>query len=397
VLPTQPAAKIDTPGIRTIAVAAIAAVVLVTRVAHAQPAGPDPDPGDARFRAATAAIGRGDPAAALAGFLALADELPDSIWADDALAEAARLAERAHDRPRAIALLTRLADRYPTSRSAKWARAHAAELAATTAGAAWAEVEAVHDGVIAAVGRPGDPTPHLERLEAALRAHPGYPRGTAAKLWLGTAWGREGDWTRALAWYRDAARTATAPADRRAARLRAALAYIALDDYDAADAEVAAVAADPAADPIAIANARDDIAVGRFRRALRIAAWIALALLAAAAVVALHRARALRSLAIPPAEVWFLAPLAALAAIIAASGNPLIGTAVRRVAIGGVILTWISGAVLRAAPRPGRLRAIAHVAAIAVAAAAIIYLAVSTDRLIDLLLETWRTGPESGR
>jgi len=78
----------------------------------------------------------------------------------------------------------------------------------------------------------------------------------------------------------------------------------------------------------------------------------------------------------------------------AASANPLVGGAVRRIAIGGVIVAWMSGAVLRASPIRRRLAV--HVAAIVLAAAAIAYLAVSRDRLLDLLNETWRHGPDPG-
>jgi hypothetical protein len=67
---------------------------------------------------------------------------------------------------------------------------------------------------------------------------------------------------------------------------------------------------------------------------------------------------------------------------------------VRRVAIGGALLAWFSAVVLRALPPRRRIHAALHLAAIAVAGLAVVYLSVSTDRLVDILLETWRTGPE---
>jgi tetratricopeptide (TPR) repeat protein len=380
--------------------AAIAVIVIVA-LASAVRADPEPgpDPADARFRAATARAATGDRSGALADFVAIADTAPDSPWADDALVEAARLAEQQADPARAGALLTRMADRYPASRSARWARAHAAQLAARAVPDEWRPTAAEHDAVIRAVGRHGDPTPHLDRLAALLRARPGYPREHAAQIWLGDAWSRQGEWARALGWYRDALATAATPDARRTARLRSVSALVALDRFADADAAIDEVASDPAIDPHAIARARRDVDRGRVRHRWRIAAWLALAMLAVAALIQLRRATGsmratAAALARPPVEVWFLAPIAVLGIAAAASGNVMVARAVRWVAIGGVGVTWLSGAVLRATPAAGPRRIALHIAAIALAGAALVYLVISSDRLLDMLVETWRHGPD---
>lgn len=357
------------------------------------------DPADDRLHAATLADARGDHAGALAAMVAVADDFPDSPWAPTALASAARIAERDGDPARAAALLVRLADRYPTHRQAGWARSHAAELA-QRADPRWREVSAAHDAAVAAVGRKGDPRPHLAELARLVDANPGYPRATAARIWLGDRWREQGAWDRALAAYRAAAATPGATAiEGRLARLGIIAALIALDDFTAADRELAALAADPAADPIAIARARDDLATQRARRAFRIAAWIVLALAAALALIALYRTTgsaraAARALVRPPIEAWFLAPVAAIVIAVSSTGNALVASAVRWILIGGVAVTWMSGAVLAITRNAPRWRLALHLIAVAAAAGAVLYLAIARDRLPDLLLETWKHGPE---
>ena len=100
-----------------------------------------------------------------------------------------------------------------------------------------------------------------------------------------------------------------------------------------------------------------------------------------------------RALARPPIEVWYLAPVMLVLALIAQGGNPMVARAVRAIAIWGVAGAWLSGVSLRlAAPLRAR-RVIAHVAAVLVAVAGIAVLVVDRDRLIDMLVETWRNGP----
>ena len=96
----------------------------------------------------------------------------------------------------------------------------------------------------------------------------------------------------------------------------------------------------------------------------------------------------------PPAEVWYLLPLAIVIVLVAQTGNPLVARAVLAIALTGVGIAWLSGALLDAARKPVRAsRAIAQAVLVVVAVAAASYLAIDHDRMIDLVLETWRSGP----
>lgn len=375
--------------------ALVVALSVMATAAHA-----DPDPADARLHAAQLQDAAGDHAGAFAAMVAVADDFPDSPWAPSALAAASRIAERDGDPARAAALLERLAGRYPTNRSAAWARSHAAELE-RAADPRWRDVTAAHDAIVATVGRDrGDPHPALRRLADLIDASPGYPRAAAARLWLGDRWLEQGDFDLAVAAYRAAAATPGAtPVERRLAQLGRISALTALDDFAAADRELAALAADPAADPIAIARARDELDTLRARHALRIAAWILLSVLAGAALVLIRRAAgstraALRALVRPPIEAYFLVPVAAIVIAVATTGNALVASAVRWICIGGVIVTWLSGAVLASTRDAPRWRLALHVVAVAAAAGAVLYLAIARGQLPDLILETWKHGPE---
>lgn len=93
----------------------------------------------------------------------------------------------------------------------------------------------------------------------------------------------------------------------------------------------------------------------------------------------------------------FFAPIAVVLAIVAATGNPLVARAVRAIAIVGAAVGWISGALLDTErARHGRIgarRAAVHAALAAVAVIAATYLAIDKDRMIDLVVETWKNGP----
>ena len=85
-------------------------------------------------------------------------------------------------------------------------------------------------------------------------------------------------------------------------------------------------------------------------------------------------------------------------AIAARGGNPLVARAVTVIAIGGIAVAWISGALLEAARRArgrvGAPRAAAHALLALVAVAAAVYIAVDHDRMIDLVIQTWTHGHE---
>jgi tetratricopeptide (TPR) repeat protein len=382
------------------ALACVVAVAIAARAARADEV--DPDPGDARFRAATARQLAGDLAGAATDFEALATELPGSAWADDALVEAARLADRLGDLPRARRAAEAAIAIVPGSRAARWARGFVAELDARTGDGRWSEVAAAEKALVAAVGRHGDPDPHLDRLEALLVASPGYPRAAQARIWLGDRWAQQGEWPHALALYTDAIAAATEPAVGRRATARRIEALAALDRHAEAARALGAFAADPAADPAAVRRVSALVDTQRDRHRLRIAAWIALGVLVVAGLAVLARTSgsaraALRALLRPPVEVLFAVPVVAVVIAVSATSNDLVGRAIAWIGVGGLAIAWLSGTTLATAARRAPLRAprvAAHVAATVLAVLALVYLSIVDDRLIDMVLETWAHGPD---
>ena len=81
----------------------------------------------------------------------------------------------------------------------------------------------------------------------------------------------------------------------------------------------------------------------------------------------------------------------------ALTAHTSIAPAVSLICAGGLALSWLSGATLveaRRLQRSSRLRTALHLAAGALAALALAYLAVTGTGLLDLLIATVRLGPE---
>jgi len=153
---------------------------------------------------------------------------------------------------------------------------------------------------------------------------------------------------------------------------------------------------------------RDDLLAaavrGRHRDRWYVTAWLALlgvfaALVGSLVEVTRRSPRGQRwSVLRPPIEAVFFAPVAAVLIGVAFTAHRLIAPAVTVIATGGLALTWLSGATLerlRATGRPGRLRGVAHGLACIIGVAALAYIALTRDHLLDLLIETVRLGPES--
>jgi len=334
------------------------AVAAIERVAA-----PDGDP-DALFAAARACEDRLlDPGRAAAIY--------ERIVAEHGAARVAAMAARR------IAALRELIG--PHGESA----AHAAELARLIATADALPAEAV-----------------IERGEGlAAAAWPGAP---AAGLWLA-------EWLRRTRRFASAQEQYAAVAARwpELPQAEAALrggAGCALEVHDWALAEALASRL-PVADA-AQRDARDDLlaaaARGRRRRRWYLAAWIAIAgalgVLLGSLVEAIARGpRGTRRALRPPVEVVFLAPVALVLIAVAFTAHRLIAPAVAVISGGGLALSWLSGAALeelRASGRSHRLRSIAHVIACLAGVAALAYIALTRDALLDTVLETVRFGPE---
>lgn len=378
-----------------IAIAVVAAIALVATRARADASG------DA-FDRALRRLAAGE-VTAIDDLVALADAAPTSPWADDALAEAARGAEAAGQLHRAAALYQRILTAYPDSRQARRAQARIAELAhAIGADGSWERVAAEHAAILRAAAGRADPRPQLDAMAALVRAHPAYPDGYTARMWLGDTWLRLGEPARARPWFDEAVPVARDPRDAWRARKASGDALAALGEDDAAEAVYRALRGASAEQDGTLDQAMAELATTRGRRRLTLGAWLVLILGTLAAIAMARRdtgswRRALAALARPPVELWVALPFAVLLTVVAWRDDAMVGIAVSWIAGGGLAVAWLAGASLAIARARGPIRferaaVVAAVAALAVVAIA--YLAVVRGQLIDLLIETWKHGHE---
>jgi len=369
------------------------ALAIALPVGHAAPR--DAAPRDAVLEALSSGDrGRIEQAVAVIGDARDAD--PDVLFA------AARACEdKLEDPGGALALYDRITGEHPSARVATAAARRAAVLRelvgphGETAAMAreLAQLIARADAEPAeAVVRSGD------RLAEA--AWPGAPR---AALWLAD-WlrrsGRPGD---AAARYEAVvARWPERPEAREALRGGAGCA---LDEHDWSRAEVLAARL-PAVEP-ADRGIRDELlaaaARGRRRDRWYVAAWLGLAgalvaLLGSLIEAVLRSPPGTRRAGLrPPIEVAYLGPVAAVLIGVAVTAHRLIAPAVAMISIGGVALSWVSGAALeqlRSTGRGRRLRSVGHIVACLAGVAALAYIALTRDNLVDALVETVRFGPD---
>jgi hypothetical protein len=356
----------------------VIALVACARLAHADPE----HDADLAFRAAEDRALAGD-ASATDALEALGASRPITRWTDDAWFEAARFAEKAGDLPRARGDLE---EARAVTTDPLLGRRIAASLLRLAPLVSWTDVDDAHDRLVDMIQRPGDPKLGLALLGALVLANPTYPRALPAMLALARGWERDGAIDEARSWLERAATLTLAPADREHVTAERARFELRGGDVAVARASIAALR-----DPQLRAQLDHDLTRAEWRRRFRVASWIVLGVLAIIAIVALRRARVgWRALIRPPIEVWFCAPIAAVLIGVAATGNPLVGRAVRVIALAGLAIAWLTAALGR--PRSaGRVALRALLAAVAVIAAT--YLAVDHDRMIDIVIETWHSGP----
>lgn len=345
------------------------------------------------------ALGADDPRA-LAAAVADIEQAPTSPELADTLFAAARACEdRLHDPARALALYERLLRELPHARVAIAAERRATMLRASVGARGEHAREATELEQLIANADTLPPETVIER--AARLADATWDGAPDAALWLA-------EYERRLKRY--------ASAQERYARVAArwpgtpqALAAIRGGAGNAIDHGAWSLAEELTRQlPTATLGdrvLRDDLFAaarrGRLLSRIYLTAWIALVLVAAGLVGSLVEASlrggrrwpALR----PPFEVWFLAPLAALLVAYAYLEQPAIAPTVTSITLGGLVLAWLSGAtldVLRARARPVRWRATLHVVGCGVAVLALCYITVTRNELVDLLVETIRSGPE---
>ena len=251
-------------------------------------------------------------------------------------------------------------------------------------------VAAAHERLVARIAAGGDPKPALRELGALVDANPGYPRAATAMLALAAGWERDGGFATAHAWLVRAV-AAASPGEHE--RVLSELARFAIRAHDFGEAEAAIAQLRDRRNAGELAEA---VAAARVRHSLRGVLWGVLVLIAAAAAVALRRdagswRAAAKRLARPPFEVAFLAPIAIVLGVVAATGNPLVARAVGAILGVGVAIAWVSGALL--AGRVSGRRAAVHALLALIAVGAAIYLVVDRGRMFDLVVETWREGP----
>jgi hypothetical protein len=376
-----------------------AAIALIAIAILAVPGGVDASPEDdrLRFAAATDRLGAGDAAGAAADLVALADAASDGDVAADALFTAAGIRERLADPAGALTLYRRIGRDHADSRVAAAAARLAERLGDAGAGLGGASADrAAAFARIQASAGPA-PTPALLAEATALAAAdwPGAPR---VALWIAGVQRRRGKPRDAIAGYQAvAARWPGSEHEVAAWRGAADAALLARDGELAAHfAEKLPTATE--SDRVMKAGLLAAARKARQRAFAYVAAWIALAAATAGLVLSLALAvRARRPgwrVAAPPIEVWYMAPIATLLGGASLTANLVVAPAVLAMCIGGVALTWLSGAGLAAASPPSRWRLLVHAVLAALAAAALAAVAVLRGGLVEIIFETVRFGPD---
>jgi tetratricopeptide (TPR) repeat protein len=364
-------------------VALVALLGCASAVAFAEPAE------DAAFREASRRAAAGDPGA-IDAFEAAGAARPVTRWTDDAWAEAARLAERARDYERARRDLEQALAVATDPVFVRRLRGNLERIAGLTGNSQWTEVAARHDQLITQAASGDDPTAELEALEQLVRENPTYPRAPAVQWAIARGWDQEGEPDRARRFMRDALRAAP-QAEQGVYRTAWIRMLIRHGELAAARSEI---------DKLVASSTRTtlerELATAHTRAKLRWAIRGLLLVLVGLAIFVIRRGTgswraAARKLARPPVEVIYFLPIAIVVGVVALTGNPIVAKAVVSIVVAGLAMAWLSGVVFGLAASRRRLLLATVLTMIAVIAMA--YLVVDQLRLLDLLEETWRTGP----
>lgn len=368
--------------------AACVAVVVIVAAGAARA-----DTSQQRFAAGTALEAEGRYREAADALERLGHERPDDSFAADALYEAAVVSEeRLADPARAERLYAEVATRYPSNRLARRARTRADFLqrSLSTGEAPLRE----YDDILAGATR----RPRAEsraRMEALLARHPDFALADRALFWLGQRYAEARDWKAAEA--RFAAVEQRFPSSEWASRAKKARADLILAAGHPFAARVLYRELAASSDPLARSAGDEGLAAAAtwVRRAVLVVAASLYLFLFAALLVRGIRPR--RRLVRPPLEVLYYAPVAALFVAAAATENRAIGLATFGIALGGAALVWLSSAAsiarLERGPLPMRGRVL-RALAVLLAVGALVYLSLQATGLTDIVIETFRSGPE---
>ncbi len=372
-----------------------AAIALSCGVARAEPTTQPPSTTQQQFAAATALEARGQFAAAADALEKLGHAQPRDSFAPDALFEAAVVSEeRLSDPARARRLYEEVATKYPSSRLSRRAQTRADFLARSlTTGE---EPLRVYDDILTgAAARPRAES--RARMEQLLQKWPDFALADRALFWLGQRLAEDHRWKEAMARYAELERRF--PSSEWALRAKKARADILLSRGHPFEAR--AIYRDLVAhgDAVARSAGHEGLAdsVSWIARAIGVVVCvlylIAFAWLHVRAVVPRARLRRV------PLELLYYAPVAVLFVAAAVTENRAIGLATAGIAVGGAAIVWITSLGLASRLDRGplsRAARLGRVAAVALAVIALVFLAVQATGLTDIVLETFRSGPERG-
>ena len=318
-----------------------------------------------------------------------------------------------HDPVRALRLYNGVLQAAPDSPQAHRARARIAALVAQGAVVAVQDEEAdvrdpgpdaAHDGEardLAEVVRRADELAVAEVVRRVERlTYIQWPGAAEAALWLAEWHRRHGRYAAAITAYETVMRRFDRTAEARSAKRAAVTCALDARRWDEAAERAMALDVEDEGDRIL----RDDVlaraVIGRLRATRVRWCWlvfaVVIAALGASLVEASLRGGRRRPVLRPGAELWFVVPVAAVLYGLALTTNALIAPAVLVVSVGGIALSWLSGAgldTLRSAGREVRVRAIAHALLGVAGVASLLYVALMRHQLLDLVIETAKFGP----
>jgi TolA-binding protein len=370
-------------------VVAAAVVVVWAGIAHAQVTS------QKRFEAATALEAKGQFAAAADALEKLGREAPADPFAADALYEAAVVAEeRLADPARARALYELVATKYSSNRLSRRARTRA-DFLATSLTTGEEPLREYQDILAQASTRSHEDS--RARMVALLTRHPEFALADRALFWLGQRLAEDRMWDAAMARYLELERRF--PSSEWALRARKSRGDVLLSRGHPMQARVLYRELAASRDPLARSAGAEGLADS--------VSWIVRAILVFASAIylivfAFVQLRAVKPRARfrkVPLELWYYAPVAAVFVAAAMTENRAIGWATAGIALGGAALVWMtslsSGTRLEKGPMPVRAR-VGRAAAIFFAVGAVGYLSVQATGLTDIVVETFRAGPERG-
>jgi TolA-binding protein len=364
----------------------LVAIVLLSAAARAE------EPGQRDFEAATALEGKGDFAGAATALEKLQRDQPQSTYADDALFEAAVIAEEhLSDPARAARLYEQLATQYPTSRLARRAKTRG-DFLASSLKTGEAPLREYEDILRQYAKQP--PAQSIARMEKLVRAHPDFALVDRALYWLGTSEAEQQHDARAIQWFLEVEERF--PSSEWAQRAKKSRGDLLLRDGRTSEARQVYAQLGQSSDLLARAASQEGL--GAVRQVVRRSAllWVAVIYVALFLLAHLIVLRRLHAGFRVPTEVLFYAPVALLFVLAAATENSAIALATAAIAVGGGVVVWLACALTAAtAERASRVYArIARLTASSVAVVSIMYIAVQTTGLTDLVIETLRSGPE---